>query len=164
MQAIDLDSLDSGSATRQYPLGTVIGVNDTSKGSESQFVYCKAHAALGIGVPFQVVSSSGGNAEAVTLVPIAQASGAMIGFATTAITSGHFCWLQIGGIINAATGTVAVGDHVQLLVAGVSLVVDGSTGSTVETADSIGTARTVDSGGFASISVVPTRRVAIAAA
>ena len=31
LQTIDIDSLDAGSATKEYPLGTVITINDTSK-------------------------------------------------------------------------------------------------------------------------------------
>jgi hypothetical protein len=53
IQAVDLDSLDASSATKEYPLGTVIEVNDTSKGGVSQFMYVKAHAAFAtVGTPF----------------------------------------------------------------------------------------------------------------
>ena len=37
IQAVNLDSLDASSATKEYPLGTVIEVNDTSKGGVSDW-------------------------------------------------------------------------------------------------------------------------------
>ena len=41
--AVDLDDINKESATKKYPLGTIVKVNDTSKGAESTFMYVKSH-------------------------------------------------------------------------------------------------------------------------
>jgi len=165
IQAVDLDSLDASSSTKEYPLGTVIEVNDTSKGGVSQFMYVKAHAAFAtVGTPFAIECGSGGDAEVVTAAPTEQVSGVKIGFNTTAITSGEYFWAQTAGVITAAAGTVAAGDHVEVLAAGTTVVVDGTTGSTAHSTKSIGIAKTATSGGQITMAVVPERVVEVAAA
>jgi hypothetical protein len=166
IQAVDLDSLNASSATKEYPLGTVIEVNDTSKGGVSQFMYVKAHAAFAtVGTPFQIVSDDGGDAEIVTKANATLANGAKIGFNTTAITSGEYFWAQIGGVLTAAASAgIAAGDHVEVLNTGTTVVVDGTTGSTVLTTKSIGVAKTAVSGGEITLVILPGRTVEIAAA
>ena len=67
LQTIDIDSLDAGSATKEYPLGTIITINDTSKAAVGEFIYVKAHAGFAtVGTPFEVTAGSGGDAEVVT--------------------------------------------------------------------------------------------------
>lgn len=165
LQTFDIDSLDAGSATKEYPLGTEIKINDTAKGSESVFMYVKAHGALNLGQPVALTEGSGGDAEVVTKVPttLAGGQGYQIGFPISAITSGHYFWAQVSGVITAAAGTVAAGDHVEVENSGTTLRIDGSTGSTVVTANSIGIAKTATAGGTVTISVVPGRRVQVSA-
>ena len=160
--AVDLDDIDQESATKKYPLGTVIDVNDTSKGGVSQFMYVKAHAAFAtVGTPFQIVEGSGGDAEVVTAAPATITSGAKIGFNTVSITVDYYFFAQVAGVITAAAGTVAAGDHVEVLNAGTTVIVDGSTGSTTRTTKSIGIAKTATSGGTITMAVVPGRTVQI---
>ena len=167
MQAIDIDSLDTPSSTKEYPLATTLHVNDTAKGGESVFIYVKAHAGLSKGQPIQLVEGSGGDAELVTLgiatlLPAAAGQGIQLGFPTTAVTSGYYFWAQISGVITAAAGTVAGGDYVEVINGGTTVVADGTSGSTARTAQSIGIAKTATSGGEADIVVMPGRRVLIA--
>ena len=164
ISAVDLDDIEKESATKKYPLGTVINVNDTSKGGVSQFMYVKAHAAFAtVGTPFAIECGSGGDAEVVTAAPTEQVSGVKIGFNTVAITSGYYFFAQIAGVITAAAGTVAAGDHVEVLAAGSTVVVDGTTGSTAHSTKSIGIAKTATSGGTITMAVVPGRTVQVAA-
>ena len=165
MQAIDIDSLDTPSSTKEYPLATTLHVNDTAKGGESVFIYVKSHAGLSKGQPIQLVEGSGGDAEFVTasVSEFEDGQGAQIGFPTTTVTSGYYFWAQISGVITAAAGTVAGGDHVEVLNGGTTVVADGTSGSTTRTAHSIGIAKTATSGGEADIVVMPGRRVHIAA-
>jgi len=165
LQTIDIDSLDTPSAIKEYPLGTILSVNDTSKGGESQFMYVKSHAAFAtIGTPFEIQAGSGGDAEVVTAAVAEIVSGAKIGFNTTAIGSGEYFWAQIAGVLTAAAGTVAAGDHVEVLAATTTVVVDGTTGSTVQSTKSIGIAKTATSSGSIDLVVIPGRTVQIAAA
>jgi hypothetical protein len=164
ISAVDLDDIDKESATKKYPLATTVRVNDTSKGGESVFIYVKAHAGLSSGQPIQLVEGSGGDAELVTVgvSTFSDGQGAQIGFPTATIQSGYYFFAQISGVITAAAGTVAAGDHVEVLNGGTTVVVDGSSGSTTRTAHSIGIAKTATSSGTASIVVMPGRRVHIA--
>ena len=165
LQTIDIDSLDTPSAIKEYPLGTILSVNDTSKGGESQFMYVKSHAAFAtIGTPFEIQAGSGGDAEVVTAAVAEIVSGAKIGFNTTSIGSGEYFWAQIAGVLTAAAGTVAAGDHVEVLAATTTVVVDGTTGSTVQSTKSIGIAKTATSSGSIDLVVIPGRTVQIAAA
>lgn len=165
LQTVDLDSLDTPSSTKEYPLGTVLPVNDTSKGGESQFMYVKAHAAFAtIGTPFEIQSGSGGNAEAITSAPATIVSGAVLGFNTTAVTSGYYFWAQTAGILVAAAAAgIAAGDHVEVINAGTTVIVDGTTGSTTQTTRSIGIAKTATATGAIDLVVLPSRTIEIAA-
>ena len=164
MQAIDIDSLDKPSATKEYPLGTQIEINDTSKGQASVFVYAKSHAALSLGQPVNLIEGTGGDAELVTaaFVEIATGAGELIGYSTTAVTSGYYFWAQVSGVITAAAGTVAAGDYVQVIESGTTVIVDGTTGSTSRASTSCGVAKTATSGGLATIVVMPGIRSHIA--
>ena len=161
MQAIDIDSLDTPSSTKEYPLATTLHVNDTAKGGEAVFIYVKAHAGLSKGQPIQLVEGSGGDAEFVTasVATFEDGQGAQIGFPTTTVTSGHYFWAQISGVITAAAGTVASGDKVEVLNGGTTVVEDEET---LRNAHTLGIAKTATSGGLADIVVMPGRRVHIA--
>ena len=162
--AVDLDDINKESATKKYPLGTKIEVNDTSKGQASVFVYVKAHAALNLGQPVNLIEGTGGDAELVTaaFAAIATGAGELIGYPTTAVTSGYYFWAQVSGVITAAAGTVAAGDYVRVIESGTTVTVDGTTGSTSRKSTSCGLAKTATSGGLATIVVMPGLRSHIA--
>ena len=151
------DSLENPSATAEFKLGSTIPINDTTKGQESVFMYCKSHAALNLGQPVNLIAGTGGDAELVTAAFTAVSTGAgeLIGYPLTAVPSGYYFWAQISGVITAAAGTVAAGDYVQVLASGTTVVVDGTTGSTTRSATSCGIAKTATSGGLAEIVVMP---------
>ena len=161
INAIDIDDLAKSSATMEYPVGAKITIKDSSSAQPGEYIYVKAHSTLTQYAPYGIEPGSGGNAEVVTAAPATIASGAIIGFALAAITSRHYCWLQLSGVITAAAGTVAAGDHVEVLNTGTTVTVDGSTGSTVNSIYSIGIAKTATSGGTITLAVLPSRTVAI---
>ena len=159
--AVDLDDINKESATKKYPLGTIVKVNDTSKGAESTFMYVKSHAALTLGQPVTLVEGSGGDAEVVTEAnaTVSAGMGVKIGFPVVAIQSGYYFFAQISGVITAAAATVAAGDHVEVEDGDTTVRVDGTSGSTTRTVRSIGIAKTATSGGTADIVVMPERHV-----
>lgn len=162
LNAINIDDLDSSSSTMKYPVGSVVTIKESGKAQPSEFMYVKAHAAFStVGTPFAIECGSGGDAEVVTAAPTAQASGVLVGFNTSAITSGEYFWAQTAGVITAAAGTVDAGDHVEVLAAGTTVVVDGSTGSTTHSTKSIGIAKTATSGGQITMAVVSGRTVQV---
>ena len=60
-----------------------------------------------------------------------------IGIPQVAIASGSFGWVAIGGVCQAKTGIQAAGDTLEVLNAGTTLVVDGSSGSPAETVGTV---------------------------
>ena len=161
INAINVDDLNTSSSTMKYPVGSEVVIKDSSSAMPQTYIYVKAHAALSLGQPITIQEGSGGDAEIVTVAVAAfsDGQGLLIGFPLAAITSGDYFFAQISGVITAAAGTVAAGDHVKVLDAGTTVVVDGSTGSTTRSAKTIGIAKTATSGGTASIVVMPNRRV-----
>ena len=161
IQAVNLDSLDASSATKEYPLGTVIGVNDTSKGAVSEFMYVKAHAGFAaVGTPFEIVAGSGGDAEVVTKAIATLASGAKIGFNTTASTSGEYFWAQTAGELTAAAKAgITAGDFVKVDNTETDVETDGTT----LTVNSIGMAKTNTASSAITLAIIPGRTVTISA-
>tara|TARA_R110000765_G_scaffold380775_1_gene471929 strand:- start:99 stop:614 length:516 start_codon:yes stop_codon:yes gene_type:complete len=160
--AIDLDSLDTPSATKEYPLATPIEINDTSKGQVSVFFYCKSHATLSAGQPVELVEGTGGDAEFVTvgITTIEDGQGVLIGFPTTDVTSGYYFWAQISGIITAKAGAFSAGDQITVLNGGTTVTEEDQTNRTAHT---LGLAKTNTSGGLADIVIMPGRRIHVAA-
>tara|TARA_R110000824_G_scaffold292942_3_gene481365 strand:+ start:944 stop:1468 length:525 start_codon:yes stop_codon:yes gene_type:complete len=165
LNSIDIDDLDASSATMSYPVGAQLVIKDSTSAMPKTFIYTKAHAALALGQPIVLIEGSGGDAELVTVAPATSADGQgeLLGFPLAAITSGHYFFAQVTGVITAAAGTVAAGDHVEVLNAGTTLVVDGTSGSTTRSVRSIGIAKTATATGTITLSVMPGRRVHIAA-
>jgi len=165
VNSINIDDLNSSSATMKYPVGATVCIKDEDKAQPDEYMYVKAHAAFStVGTPFAIECGSGGSAEVVTAAPTEQVSGVKLGFNTSAITSGEYFWAQTAGVITAAAGTVAAGDHVEVLAAGTTVVVDGTSGSTVHSTKSIGIAKTATSEGQITMVVAPQRVVEVAAA
>lgn len=161
LQTIDIDSLDAGSATKEYPLGTIITINDTSKAAVGEFIYVKAHAGFAtVGTVFQIVSSDGGDAEVVTKAIATLASGAQVGFNTTAITTAHYFWAQISGVLTAAAKAgITAGDFVKVDNTETDVETDGTT----LTVNSIGMAKTSTADSAVTLAIIPGRTVTISA-
>ena len=161
IQAVDLDDIDKESASKKYPLGTIIDVNDTSKGGVSQFMYVKSHAAFAtVGTPFEIVAGNGGDAEVVTKAIATLAHGAKIGFNTVAITSGYYFFAQIGGQLTAAAKAgITAGDFVKVDNTETDVETDGTT----LTVNSIGIAKTNTASSAITLQIVPGRTVTISA-
>tara|TARA_R110000751_G_scaffold2435_3_gene12749 strand:+ start:8668 stop:9177 length:510 start_codon:yes stop_codon:yes gene_type:complete len=161
LQTIDIDSLDAGSATKEYPLGTVITINDTSKAAAGEFIYIKAHAGFAtVGTPFQIVAGSVLDAEFRTRGISTLVSGANIGFNTTAITIAHYFWAQTSGILTAAAKAgITAGDFVKVDNSETDVETDGTT----LTVNSIGIAKTSTADSAVTLAIIPNRTVTISA-
>ena len=121
---------------------------------------------MSLGQPVNLIEGTGGNAEVITssFVAVTSGQGELIGYPITAVTSGYYFWAQISGVITAAASPgIAVGDHVQCIASGTTIIVDGTTGATTRNATSCGIAKTATSGGTATIVVMPGLRSQIAA-
>lgn len=137
--------------TRKYPLGLEITVQDSSSTTGSlngtqKYKYIRAAgAALTINQPYVVELDNANVWKAGSPVTLA-APGALVGIPQVAFTSGYYGFIQTEGECEGLhiAETYAAGDHLQLLSAGTALVVDGSTGSTVQTVNTC--AITVDAG------------------
>ena len=68
-----------------------------------------------------------------------------------------------GILVAAAAAGIAAGDHVEVINAGTTVIVDGTTGSTTQTTRSIGIAKTATATGAIDLVVLPSRTIEIAA-
>jgi len=151
--------LTTPSSTRKYPLGFEWVVEDTNSSSgalhgRSVYKYIRAYGrALTQYQPYVVELDNTSVWKAGAPVTLA-APGTIIGVPQVAFTSGYYGFIQIEGECEAlhSAETYAAGDHLQLLSGGSTLVVDGTTGATV---DSVNTcAITVDAGTTAAAGTV----------
>ncbi|MAF36916.1 hypothetical protein CL622_07400 [archaeon] len=161
LQAVDLDSLDASSATKEYDLGTIIPINDSSKAAVGEFIYVKAHAGFAtVGTPFEIVNGSASESEVVTKAIATLASGAQIGFNTHAVTSGEYFWAQISGVLTAAAKAgISAGDVVKVDNTETDVETDGTT----LTVNSIGMAKTATADSAITLAIIPGRTVTISA-
>ncbi len=138
----DIDLTES-SATAQYPVGLEVE-QIVEAGRAITFKYVKSHALLTIN---QLYVYDFDGTDYITAAPVTNAAQVVrVGVPQAAIASGEFGFVAIKGQLEALhiAETYAAGDHLEILNAGTSLVVDGSTGSTVKTESSVGV--TVDAG------------------
>ena len=137
--AVDRVDLDNPTATAKYPLGFEVALSDTLTGLVKKFKYIQAETALTQYQPY-VVDQQANNIK--TAAPATNAAKvALIGVPQVAFTDEYYGFVQVEGPAQALIGsTVAVGDHLELTNTGTSLTIDGSTGATVKTENSVGIA------------------------
>jgi hypothetical protein len=164
VNSIDTDDLTNPSSTRKYELGARYVDNSDTNAIKKEYVYIKAHGALTQYQPYQLSAVNTAGAEVSTKAPATTASGATVVAPQVAVTSGYYAWVPYKGIVTVlTTDTFASGDYAEVLNSGTGLILDGgASGSTAESANSVGIATTATIDGSASF-VLSGNVVAVAA-
>lgn len=147
------EDLTKATDSKQYPLGGIFTDYSSSDAIKPVYVYVKAGSALTKYQPYQLSISNTLSGEVTTKTPVTYAFGAQVGFPQGDVPNGYYAWLQIGGKATVATtDTVAAGDYVEVINAGTGVKLDGgTTGSTVESVQSLGIATTATDSGNATV-------------
>ena len=135
----NLGDLTTPTSAQQYVLGGVLSFSVSDKTAVTKYLYCKAHTGLTAYQPYVVTYGATAGAEVVSAAPVTLAApGALVVTPQVAVTTGYYFWgmIQGDGKVLMTSETYAVGDFLQILNAGTALVVDGSTGSTVQLVNS----------------------------
>jgi hypothetical protein len=131
----DMSDLTTPTSARKYELGYEVVIEDSETKMIKKFVYVKSHGALTAYVPYVLGFTSTAAAEVKTAAPTTNtvSPGRRVCVPQVAFTSGYYGFVQIAGDCTAALANEAkaVGDYLQLLNGGVTLVVDGTSASTV---------------------------------
>lgn len=138
IQAVDEDDLTTPTSTKNpsYPLGGIYTVVDADdRAIPQQYMYVKSHAALTQYQPYVVKPLNTSGSEFITGAPATMANFVTVCVPQVAFTSGYYGFVQIQGKMTAklAAETHVAGDFLELLDAGTTFIVDGTSGSTVFT-------------------------------
>jgi len=136
---INETDLSTPTSAQKFPLGAIIDVADPSTKAIKKFMYVKSHGALTQYQPYQINIGITSGSEVITAAPATLAApGKLIGVPQVAFTSGYYGFVQIQGnaTCKKSSETYASGDHLQVLNAGTTAVVDGTSGSTAESVNS----------------------------
>ena len=122
------------STTPKYNVGCEITVCADGVSIPTTYKYIQASAALTKNVPYVLVEKADtiGTASAAT-----SAVAKMIGIPQVDIAKDAYGFVAIKGLCKAATGIQAKGDTLEVINSGVTLIVDGSSGSPAETANTV---------------------------
>ena len=133
-------------SSQKYPLGTIIEVREAANTSSEtasyavkKYIYTKSHTTLTAYQPYVLGKSATAGSECITAAPATlAASGQKVVIPQVAFTSGYygFVLFEGDGSVLMTAETYAVGDFLQILNTGTALVVDGTSGSTVELVNS----------------------------
>jgi hypothetical protein len=151
-------------ATRQYPLGEIYDIEDTTTGAIKQYMYVKSHTGLTAYQPYLITNSITAGSEWITAAPATLSSSVnLIGVPQVAFTSGYYGFVQISGAMSCAVDrAVTSGWTLEMLNAGTSLTgqatteLIGTIGLSVSTTTAAGTASVVLSGRRAPIRATTT--------
>ena len=138
-KAMDIDDLERPSEDQKYPIGLELCFVDPDTQTTKKFKYIQSHDALTQYQPY-IFDHTG-----IQLKTGAPATGhAQLGVPQIAFTSGYYGFVQCYGesTVLKTVQTYAVGDHLEILNAGTALVVDGTSGATVQSAKSVGVSMT----------------------
>lgn len=136
INAIWNEDITVPTSTQKYPMGlrlNVIQEDDTE--TEKQFIYIRAHELL---AQYRPCGTDHTGTSYATADPATGAT--LICVPQVQVTSGYYCFALVRGEgrVNIGAETYAVGDHLEVINAAIISNVDGTTGSTVRTARSIG--------------------------
>lgn len=132
--AINDDFAAEVSTVAKYNAGAEVIVAADQTGIPTVYKYIKAAANLTAYQPYVLVDNAAG---VTTASPATSSVTKKIGIPQVAIASGSYGWVAIGGLCKAKTGIQAKGDTLEVLNSGTTLVVDGSSGSPAETANTV---------------------------
>lgn len=119
-----------------YKLGAIYTLADSDNpNAVKQFMYVKSHTTLTVYQPYTVVGTGTSGSEFITAAPATLGGYVTVCIPQVAFTSGYYGFVQIFGqcIAKLANETHVAGDYLELLNAGTTLIVDGTSGSTAFT-------------------------------
>ena len=131
--AINEDFVSEVSSVAKYGAGAEVTV-DNGTLMPTTYKYVKAASALTAFQPYVLVNNADG---VTTAAPATSAVAKIVGIPQVAIASGSYGWVAIAGLCKAKTGIQAKGDTLEVLNGGSTLVVDGTSGTPAETANTV---------------------------
>lgn len=117
-----------------YNQGAEVEIADSETGYATTYKYIKASANLTAYQPYVLVEKS---VSIGTANPATSSVSKIIGIPQTAIAYGSYGWVAIKGACKAKTGIQAKEDTLEVINSGTTLIVDGSSGSPAETANTV---------------------------
>lgn len=147
-------------AIAKYNIGAEVTVATNGVAIPTTYKYVKAAGALVANQPYVLVDDADG---VTTAAPATSAVIKLIGIPQADIATAYFGWVAVKGLCDAKTGIQAKGDTLEVINAGTSLIVDGSSGSPAETANTVAiSCEAKAAAGVAKVNLIG-KRVAIAA-
>lgn len=141
--AIEESDVTTPQSTQKYPEGTEVVLGATNDLTHySRYKYVKAHDALTQYQPYKIEN------DGTNLLSAAPATGAgQVIIPQVAVTSGYwfFGLVEGEGTCKIGAETYVAGDELELLNAGTTAVVNGTSGSTVQTVKSFAVSRAAGS-------------------
>lgn len=132
--AINDDFIKETSTTAKYNAGEEVTIAPDGVSIPTTYKYIKAASALTANQPYVLVNNADG---VTTAAPATSTVTKIIGVPQVAIASGSYGWVAVKGLCQAKTGIQAKGDTLEVLNSGTTFVVDGSSGTPVETANTV---------------------------
>lgn len=132
--AISEDFVKEVSSVAKYNAGAEVVVASDNVSIPTVYKYVQAAAALTAFQPYVLVETKDG---VTTAAPATSSVAKIIGIPQVAIAKDSFGWVAVGGLCEAKTGVQAAGDTLEVLNAGTTLVVDGTSGSPAETVGTV---------------------------
>ena len=158
--AIQDEFITEVSAVAKYNGGAEVTVSADAIAPATTYKYVKAAANLTAFQPYVLVDTADG---VTTASPATSSVGLAIGIPQVAIPANSYGFVAIKGTCQAKTGIQAKGDTLEVLNSGTTLIVDGSTGSPAETANTVAiSAETATSAATVKVNLIG-KRVEIAA-
>ena len=152
--AIADDFIKEIDAVAKYNIGEEVTVAKDGISIPTTYKYVKAGGALTANEPIVLVEDA---------APATSSVIKLIGIPQVNIASAYFGWVAIKGACKAKTGIQAKGDTLEVIKGGTSLIVDGSSGSPAETANTVAISmEAAAAAGVVKVNIIG-KRVAIAA-
>jgi hypothetical protein len=147
-------------AIAKYNIGAEVTVAENGVSIPTTYKYVKAADALTANQPYVLKETADG---VTTASPATSTVTKLIGIPQADMATAYFGWVAIKGLCDAKTGIQAKGDTLEVINGGTSLIVDGSSGSPAETANTIAiSCEAKAAAGVAKVNLIG-KRVAIAA-
>lgn len=132
--AIDEEFISKTSAVAEYNIGEEVTIAKDGTSIPTTYKYVKAASALTAYQPYVLVNDADG---VTTAAPATSAVIKLIGIPQVNCATAYFGWVAIKGACLAKTGIQAKGDTLEVINSGTTLIVDGSSGSPAETANTV---------------------------
>lgn len=131
--AIDEEFISEVSSVPKYGIGAEVTIG-SGVAIPTTYKYVKAAANLVAYQPYVLVHNATG---VTTASPATSTVTKIVGIPQVAIASGSYGWVAIEGLCKAKTGIQAKGDTLEVINSGTTLIVDGTSGTPAETANTV---------------------------